>query len=253
MRILPPFIDAKGVVIKIMPNRYWYIILTYVIAQLTGLIGAPALMLLGMSRFDAIAVWSVISFLIATIVILWLLRPDMKESAMREDRSGVGGIIGWSIAGVFLALFAQAIAALIETKLLGIPAGSENTMALMEVVRASPLFILLPVVFAPITEEIIFRKIIFGSIYKRTNFLVAVLISALIFGAFHFDFSHMLVYFSMGVVFAFLYVKTKRIITPIVAHMAMNSFVVISQSFISEEDLRRMQEQLETIFIGGIL
>ncbi|WP_281976246.1 CPBP family intramembrane glutamic endopeptidase [Halobacillus litoralis] len=236
-----------------MPKRYWYIILAYVITQLSALVGAPLLVASGMSRFDAIAVWSVLSFTIATIIILVMLKPDMKEEMVRSDKAGPGKIILWSITGVFLALFAQAIAATIESELLGIPPGSENTMGLMEIARESPLFILLPVLFAPITEEIIFRKIIFGSIYKRTNFWLAVLVSALVFGAFHFDFKHMLVYFSMGVVFAFLYVKTKRIITPIVAHMAMNSFVVASQYFLTEEDIRRMQEQLETIFIGGFL
>ncbi|ELK45806.1 type II CAAX endopeptidase family protein [Halobacillus sp. ACCC02827] len=236
-----------------MPNRYWYIILTYVITQLSALAGAPLLVALGMGRYDAVAVWSVASFTIATIIILILLKPDLREEMTRSDRSSAGSVVLWSIAGVFLALFAQAIAATIESQLFDVPAGSENTMGLMEIARQSPLFILLPVVFAPITEEILFRKIIFGSIYKRTNFFLAVLVSSLIFGAFHFDFTHMLVYFSMGVVFAFLYVKTKRIITPIVAHMAMNSFVVITQYFLTEEDIRRMQEQLETIFIGGFL
>ncbi|WP_082235525.1 CPBP family intramembrane glutamic endopeptidase [Halobacillus massiliensis] len=236
-----------------MPKRYWIIIITYIATQFSALLGVPALEALGIARaFGAIALWSVISFTAATIIMIVLLRPDMKEARMRSDRSSGGKILAWSIAGVFLALIAQAIAALIETELFGIPAGSENTMGLMNIAREEPLFILLPVLFAPITEEIIFRKVIFGQIYKRTNFWIAVIISALVFGAFHFDFQHMLVYFSMGLVFAFLYVKTKSIITPIVAHMAMNSFVVFSQLFYSEEDLRRMQEQLQTILTGGL-
>ncbi|MFG6150380.1 CPBP family intramembrane glutamic endopeptidase [Halobacillus sp. B23F22_1] len=235
-----------------MPKRYWWIIITYVIAQLSSFIGLPILFLLGFGRSDAIAIWSILSFTIATIVILRLLKPDMTEPELRGERSSKGKIVLWSILGVFLALFAQGIAATIETQVFGIPAGSENTMDLMNVARESPLFILLPVVFAPITEEIIFRKVIFGQMYKRFNFLLAVLVSSLVFGAFHMDFKHMLVYFSMGVVFAFLYVRTKSIITPIVAHMAMNSFVVISQLFYSEEDIRRMQEQLQTIVTGGL-
>ncbi|MFC7063230.1 CPBP family intramembrane glutamic endopeptidase [Halobacillus seohaensis] len=234
-----------------MPKRYWFIILAYVIAQLSSLVGVPLLYVFGLSESDAIAIWSIISFSIATIVILRLLKPDMKQAQTRGDRSSAGKIALWSVLGVFMALFAQGIAAVIETELLGIPAGSENTMDLMNIAREAPLFILLPVVFAPIMEEIIFRKVIFGTIHKKTNFFLAVLISALIFGAFHFDFIHMLVYFSMGIVFAFLYVKTKSIITPIVAHMAMNSFVVLSQFFYTEEDIRRMQEQLQTILTGG--
>ncbi|WP_101844994.1 CPBP family intramembrane glutamic endopeptidase [Halobacillus sp. Marseille-P3879] len=235
-----------------MPKRYWWIIITYIIAQLSSFIGLPLMLMVGLGESDAIAVWSIISFTIATIVILRLLKPDMTDPQLRGERSSSGKIVLWSILGVFMALFAQGIAATIETKVFGIPAGSENTMDLMSIARESPLFILLPVVFAPITEEIIFRKVIFGQVYKRTNFLLAVLLSSVIFGAFHFDFLHMLVYFSMGVVFAFLYVKTKSIITPIIAHMAMNSMVVITQLFYTEEDIRRMQEELQTILLGGL-
>ncbi|MCA0970429.1 CPBP family intramembrane metalloprotease [Halobacillus litoralis] len=235
-----------------MPKRYWYIIITYIAAQLSISL-FPLFMLGGMSRNDAVTTMSLISFSIATALMIYLLRKDMKQAEFREENSTPGAIVLWSIAGVFLALFAQGIAAYIETTFLGIQPGSENTMGLMEIARESPFFIIVPVLFAPITEEIIFRKIIFGSIYKRTNFWVAVIVSALVFGAFHFDFTHMLVYFSMGVVFAFLYVKTRSIITPIVAHMAMNSFVVITQYFLDEEQIERMREQLETIFIGGLL
>lgn len=234
-----------------MPKRYWYIIIAYIVAQLAISL-YPLFMLAGLGKNDAIATTSIIVFTPATLLILYFLRKEMKQTEFR-DSSSPGAIILWSISGVILALFAQGLAAYIETTFLGIQPGSENTMGLMEIARESPLFILLPVLFAPITEEVIFRKIIFGSIYKKTNFWVAVIVSALVFGAFHFDFTHMLVYFSMGVVFAFLYVKTRSIITPIVAHMAMNSFVVITQYFIDEEQIRQMREQLETIFIGGLL
>ena len=158
----------------------------------------------------------------------------------------------WAIAGVFLALFSQGIAAYIES-LFGIKSASENTMSLMEIARRAPIFILIPVIFAPILEEIIFRKIVFGSIYKRTNFLIAVVISALVFGLFHFDITHLFVYFAMGVVFAFLYVKTNRIITPIIAHMAMNLLVVLTQFNLTEEKIRQLQEQMQTIFTGGFM
>ena len=60
----------------------------------------------------------------------------------------------------------------------------------------------------------------------------------------------------MGIVFAYLYVKTKSIISPIIAHMAMNTVVVIGQYSLSEEDFKRMQDQfdqLQTIFGGFLL
>jgi len=55
----------------------------------------------------------------------------------------------------------------------------------------------------------------------------------------------------MGVVFAFLYVKTKRIIVPILVHMLMNTIVVMAQLLIDPELLEQMQEQAQFIFFGG--
>jgi hypothetical protein len=48
----------------------------------------------------------------------------------------------------------------------------------------------------------------------------------------------------MGGIFAFLYVKTNRIIVPIIAHVAMNSFVVIVQ-YVFREDIEEMIKQME--------
>ncbi|SDJ78029.1 CPBP family intramembrane glutamic endopeptidase [Salimicrobium halophilum] len=230
-----------------MPRRYWYIIIIYLATQLSGIIGAPLLMALGFGRTDAIAVWSIFSFTIATVWMLILLKPELAE---RSERARTGSIILWAILGFFLALFAQNIAGMIEMYLFDASPESENTQLLMDIAEQSPIFILLPVIFAPITEEIIFRKIIFGSIYKRTNFLLAVVVSSLAFAAFHFDFTHLLIYFAAGSVFAFLYVKTKSIITPIITHMILNSMVVVAQMY--REELENYMEQMETILLGGL-
>ena len=237
-----------------MPKRYWGIIVSYVlIAQLSAIVGVKFLYdATGLDKYHSVAIWSVITFAITTLIALLVLRPDMKEASMRNDKASPGKTALWAIAGVFLALFSQGIAAYIES-LFGIKSASENTMSLMEIARRAPIFILIPVIFAPILEEIIFRKIVFGSIYKRTNFLIAVVISALVFGLFHFDITHLFVYFAMGVVFAFLYVKTNRIITPIIAHMAMNLLVVLTQFNLTEEKIRQLQEQMQTIFTGGFM
>lgn len=190
--------------------------------------------------------WSIFSFIAALFIILWILKPDMKMPAHREATS-TGGIILWSILGVFLAFFAQGLAASIEIYILGIEPGSENTFQIMEVVRSNALFILIPAIIAPILEEIIFRKIVFGTFYKRMNFIFAALLSALIFAAVHWDFSHLLMYTAMGLVFAFLYVRTKRILVPIIVHAGMNTMVVLAQYGLSPEEIEKMREQLENM------
>ncbi|MFP7254855.1 type II CAAX endopeptidase family protein [Terribacillus goriensis] len=239
-----------------MPARYWFVILTYIVMQLSSILLLPFVPWMREHSLDIVTIsywWSLISFLVAVIIVCILLRNDMRTPAMRNS-TGIGMTIVWIIIGLFAALAGQVIASLIEMYVLNIRQASENTSGIMDAVRAVPAFALIVVVFAPVLEEIIFRKILFGEIYKRTNFFVAVLISALVFGAVHGDFLHLLQYFVMGVIFAALYVKTKRIIVPIITHGLMNLYVVINQLSISPEKLEEMQKQLENmqmIIFGG--
>src|SRR5699024_1834554 len=166
--------------------------------------------------------------------------------------ASLGTVIVWSVAGLFMAWFAQTIATLIEIELFGIQAGSENTANIMEIARAAPLFIIIPALIAPILEEIIFRKIIFGGLYKKTNFFIAATLSALIFVFIHGEPEHILIYASMGYVFAFLYVITKRIIVPIIVHIAMNYISVIAHFSMDQVEIQKQMEDLQVIFIGAL-
>src|SRR5699024_5835031 len=99
--------------------------------------------------------------------------------------------------------------------------------------------------------------IIFGTLYTRSNFWIAAILSSFIFGLIHQEFEHILIYTSMGFVFAFLYVKTKSILTPIIVHIVLNSFSIIMQYSLDPEDFERMRQQWENIqtilivLIGG--
>lgn len=237
-----------------MTKRYWWVIIAYIIMQFSGILFAPILVaVFSISINEAATYWTIISFILGLIAVLILMKPDMQRP-MHRDASSIGGIVLWSVLGLFMAYFSQGIAAMIEIELLGIDPGSENTQLIMDITRATPLFMIIPMFIAPILEEIIFRKIIFGSLYKKMNFFFAALLSSFIFGIIHGEPLHILIYASMGFVFAFLYVKTKRIIVPIIVHMALNSLVVLVQYNLSPEDLERMMKQLEElqmILIGG--
>ncbi|TSB44949.1 CPBP family intramembrane metalloprotease [Alkalicoccobacillus porphyridii] len=172
---------------------------------------------------------TVVSYIIGTLIIFGLLIPDMRKGNLDRNRSTAGMTVVWSLAGVFLVFAAQYIAALIEVFVFGIEPGSENTENLVELSRAFPFMIVVIAILGPIIEEIVFRKVLFGSLYKKMNFFFASTISSLIFAAAHWDFTHLLVYLCMGYAFAFLYVISKRIIVPIIAHIALNSFVVLVQ------------------------
>lgn len=220
----------------------------------SSFLGVPLLQILGLPDERIPGVWSTISFSGAFILIFILLIPDIKDRHFVRDRSTRTEAFLWAIVGIFMAFFAQYIAALIEMKLFGIEPGSENTEVIVEFAKVVPTFIIVVAIIGPILEEIIFRKIIFGSLYKRFNFWVAAIISAIIFSVVHMEFEHTLLYAAVGFTFAFLYVKTKRILVPIVAHVAMNSFVVLIHVVFREriQELIEILEQSEQ-FIGGLL
>ncbi|WP_286230451.1 CPBP family intramembrane glutamic endopeptidase [Neobacillus mesonae] len=241
-----------------MKKDYWIILIVYIVMQFSIFIGQPLFQFgfqnLGMNIILAGPAWLVFSFTVALIIILFILRKERHAPGLRGNKkSSVSQSIMWAFLGFFLALFSQYVAAIIE-QLLGIKPGSENTKQILKIIDLLPLTMMVTSIIGPILEEIVFRKIIFGSLYGRFNFFISALISSLVFAAAHMDFQHIIIYTAMGLTFAFLYVKTNRIIVPIFAHVTMNTMVVLVQS-IYREDIERLQRELEAIqnFIGGFL
>lgn len=248
---------SKGVVS--LKKEYWLIILTYIVMQFSGILGIPLLLRMGigegesqrMAQITASGYWTVASFAVAFAIVLLLLRNHFKSNEFRGDASPVSTSVLWAVGGVFMALFVQVLAANIEIQVFGIEGESENTKVIMEVLQVTPLLILVTSIIGPILEEIIFRKILFGVLYQRINFFLSALISSLVFALVHGEPQHVLLYGSMGFVFAFLYVKTKRILVPIFAHVAMNTFVVILQTNREQlEEMLKQAEQMQFIFGG---
>ncbi|RHW31513.1 CPBP family intramembrane metalloprotease [Neobacillus notoginsengisoli] len=244
-----------------MKREYGWILIVYIAMQLSSLAGVPLLTFIFVktgsslqeAQMNALNSWLLVSFFSAFLIILFLLRKEMSLSFKERNKADLPETIGWAIGGIFLALFAQASAASIE-RMLGIEMGSENTQNILRMIESFPAVIFISSVIGPILEEIVFRKIIFGSLYKRFNFFISGLISSIIFAAAHMEFEHILLYSAIGFTFAFLYIQTKRIIVPIFAHVAMNTLVVLMQSIYREdiEKILRQAEQLQN-FIGGFL
>jgi membrane protease YdiL (CAAX protease family) len=82
-------------------------------------------------------------------------------------------------------------------------------------------------IFGPILEEILTKKIILDTLRKRTNVYIACLITSLIFALLHMELASLIPYTLGALVYAFLYVKTNRLIVPIVAHMTINTLAVL--------------------------
>ncbi len=217
-----------------MKREYVIILIVYIAMHLSGFIGPTLLVLFGnasgysITPEKAITSWILISFSIAFILILIYLRKEISQPVRNELAASPLQSVYWGVGGIFLAFFSQTAAAAVELAL-GVEMGSENTQQLVRLIQGVPYVIIITSIIGPILEEIVFRKILFGSLYKRMNFFFAALISSLIFSIAHGELEHLILYGAMGFTFAFLYIKTKRILVPIFTHVAMNTIVVIMQ------------------------
>ena len=82
------------------------------------------------------------------------------------------------------------------------------------------------VVLAPITEEFIFRGVLLQRLAMKWNLPLAIWISSIIFGLLH---PNPIGIAAVGVAWALLYIKTRTLIVPIIAHSVNNGIVVLSQ------------------------
>lgn len=218
----------------------FYVLITYICFQLSSfLLWIPPLKsfflgfidLEGRSAYIALAGWwSSITAGIALIISFILISKNKNFwNCLKGEKMPLSVAIGWGIIGFFMIYLGQVIGIQIESAL-GIELGSENTEAIINITKIAPIMILASVIFGPILEELVFRRVIFGSIMQaQNNFWLAASISAIVFAIIHLDFSHIILYTITGFIFAFLYNKTKRLITPIIAHMMLNGFVTYLQ------------------------
>ncbi|MWV44813.1 CPBP family intramembrane metalloprotease [Paenibacillus sp. HJL G12] len=94
----------------------------------------------------------------------------------------------------------------------------------------TPIMIVYAVLFSPIFEELICRKLILNQLNKHTNNNISITISALVFSVLHFDLTGFLGYVFLGIVWGYYYKKSNSIFVPILSHFLFNYFIILTQS-----------------------
>lgn len=230
-----------------------YILLIYIAMQLSSFLFLRPLVRFmqgrhpEMSKIELILTsqgWYIfISMAIALIISLIIISRDSNFwKVYQGSKASIPVSIIWGIIGFFMVFIGQSIGAMIESTL-GIKQGSENTANLVTIADVAPIAIIAIAFIGPILEEFVFRRVIFGSLVQTTNFFVAALVSSIVFAFIHLDLPHIIIYAISGFIFAFLYHKTKRIMTSIIAHMMLNGFVTIVQLY--QEPIQKFLEQYQ--------
>lgn len=178
-----------------------------------------------------------IAFQITLIgIIAFIFRKDLKENFedLKENHQNYfkNYLKYWFIAlGIMMA--SNFIITMLEPGSI-----ANNEEAVREMFNTTPIYTFISaVIFAPLLEELIFRK---SFRYMFSNDTLFVLVSGLVFGAFHvvgsfetwFDLIYIIPYSVPGLVFAYTLVKSKNIFVPIGLHFLHNGILMSLQFFI---------------------
>ncbi len=87
------------------------------------------------------------------------------------------------------------------------------------------------VLAAPVTEEILFRGLVFGSFMRRWPYPIASVGSAILFGLAHMDLTLLLPLTIAGILLNALYHKTRSLVPSTIAHATLNAVSVLLAVF----------------------
>ena len=161
-------------------------------------------------------------YLIAFPIYL-VISKRLPASPPEQHRMNIGQILLTfpcceciAIAGNFVGIIIN----LILTLLLGIR--TDSTMLAQGLFGESTfVFVIAAVICAPIVEEMIFRKILIDRVRKYGE-LPAILISGIMFGMFHGNFTQFFYAAALGLLFAWVYIRTGKVIHTIIMHFMIN-------------------------------
>jgi membrane protease YdiL (CAAX protease family) len=130
-------------------------------------------------------------------------------------------------AGAGLLAFLTSIAMSLLLKLTGFPVKEQPWV--LELLRNRDNVIgLIPwlVVIVPISEEVFFRGYAFRMLSQRIAPAAGFILSSLMFALVHFNLSGLLIYFCIGLILAYVYLRTSSLVAPITGHIVHNGIVL---------------------------
>lgn len=178
------------------------------------------------------AITTLFMYITMTVLLIYYLRIYLLKNQLPIFFQR----IHFSISLIFLGLFLMFMTSLLAgafMQAIGIEGVSDNQAAIEAMLGAGWYTVLMVFIFsvflAPIVEELVFRKAIFGLVTEKTGNLAAIFISAFFFALIHVitDPIMILSYFPLGLVLGFMYYYSgKVILVPIFMHFGWNLFAI---------------------------
>ena len=173
------------------------------------------------------------TFIVNMIYLLLIIFIYRKELLLDIKKINIKDIIKYIpiyLFGVFLMIISNILVSKITNSTIPI-----NEQKVREYIKLFPIYMCFStIIYAPIVEEITFRKT-FRNIIK--NNYIFILISGILFGIAHLSFNGNILnnflmiipYILMGIDLSYIYYKSKNIFTTIIIHSMHNLILIIIQ------------------------
>lgn len=188
---------------------------------------------------------SIISIIIFTIIIA----NDRKKYPEDVEKQHVNIVIAALMASVGACLAGNVI-----ISATGITLHDEAFNVINEVIMESSVFsqILVAVILGPVTEELLFRGIVYKRVERSYGFWPALIVSSILFGVMHGNLSQFLYAAMLGILFAYVYHISGSLLLSVVMHVVANATSLVMDAVTtSAQDPFRA----ETVFlaVGAVL
>lgn len=173
----------------------------------------------------------------AVVLYLWRRRATSAERRDSLTRVRLPATWGWAlVAGLATFVFSSLMSA--SGRALGLDLEPSNQDLIQEGFARFPVFLaLFAVVLAPLYEELLFRRVLFGRLWQAGWPLLGLALSSLVFALVHelpglngkpiaSTLFLVLVYAGMGGIFAWVYRRTGTLCAPIAAHILNNAIAL---------------------------
>lgn len=224
-------------IIRNIVNIIWYVVVFEIVQLLTlYLVGGAWLMYQGkelkhalttiqyqmMNNSTALIVAYVLSSLLVVLLFAWKKWTPFKKAYLK---SHPWAVLFW----VALMVFGTIIPSIWLQEQLGVemPDGMER---LLSQLMGNPFGYVAVGILAPLAEEVVFRGAILRTLLKMVDdkwHWVAILISALVFGAIHGNFAQFVHATLIGLLIGWMYYRTRSIVPGIVFHWVNNSIAYV--------------------------
>ena len=175
---------------------------------------------------------TICNYILPFPIFYWLMK---KISSTKLEKTGIGIKTFILYLGITITLmWIGNLIGLAITSLLSSTMQSDITNPVQELINSADIWFNLIIIslLAPIFEEILFRKLLIDRTIKY-GAKVSIILSAVIFALFHGNLNQFFYALLMGGFFAYVYIKTGRIIYTIILHSIINLMGSVVSLFVA--------------------